>query len=360
MRTPQNRPLCQIIFIEEPEVHLHAQVQQTFIRNIWEVIERSAQAEDAGDLIPQLIVTTHSSHILDAAEFGKVRYFRRCPLQGEDPVQAKILNATEVHSLRDFQPKPVNVDGQIATEAEALDFLKRYLRLTHCDLFFADAAIIVEGSVEKLLMPSMIDKAARRLRSSYLTVLEIGGAYAHRFDELLSFLHIPFLIITDLDSVDPGGQHPACRGDKLDALTSNATLKQLLEVNSVADLVALTPEQRQSDESGRCIAFQQDVVVTDDGNMHTMRPRTLEEAFAYQNFGLVRDGSIDLRATIPENLAEAYEAIYQQVRSGSFKKTDFAMDVLANTADWQVPNYIAEGLRWLEHRLHGPAEDGQA
>ena len=27
MRTEQNRPLCQLIFIEEPEVHLHAQVQ---------------------------------------------------------------------------------------------------------------------------------------------------------------------------------------------------------------------------------------------------------------------------------------------------------------------------------------------
>lgn len=359
VRTPQNRPLCQIIFIEEPEVHLHAQVQQTFISNIWNVIERSAQAEDAGDLIPQLIVTTHSSHILDATEFGKVRYFRRCHLQGEDPNQTKILNATEVHSLRDFQPKAVDVGGQVATEAEALDFLKRYLRLTHCDLFFADAAVLVEGSVEKLLMPTMIDKAARRLRSSYLSVLEIGGAYAHRFDELLSFLCIPYLIITDLDSVEPGGQHPACRGDTAGALTSNASLKELLGVNSVADLIALTPEQRQSEERGRCIAFQQDIAVSDNGNMHTMRPRTLEEAFAYQNFGLVRAGTVDLRTTIPENLEEVYEAIYQHIRSSNFKKTDFAMDILASTADWQVPTYIAEGLQWLELRLHGPVAGEQ-
>jgi len=360
VRTPQNRPLCQIIFIEEPEVHLHAQVQQAFISNIWEVIEKSAQAEGASDLIPQLIVTTHSSHILDAVEFGKVRYFRRCHLQGEDASQAKILNATEVHSLRDFQPRAVDVDGQVATEAEALDFLKRYLRLTHCDLFFADAAVLVEGAVEKLLMPSMIDKAARRLRSSYLTVLEIGGAYAHRFDELLSFLCIPYLIITDLDSVEPSAPHPTCRGDFAGALTSNASLKQLLGTNSVAALVALTPEQRQSVEPERCIVFQQDVAVTDNGNMHTMRPRTLEEAFAYQNFDLVRAGAVNLRTTIPDNLEEAYGAIYQHIKSGSFKKTDFAMDVLANPANWQVPNYIAEGLQWLEHRLHGPDEGGQS
>ncbi|WP_211051153.1 ATP-binding protein [Parasphingorhabdus halotolerans] len=135
VRTAQNRPLCQIIFIEEPEVHLHAQVQQTFIANIWEVIQQSAIAEEAGDWIPQLIVTTHSSHILDATEFGKVRYFRRCHLHGEAPETAKVLNATQVHSLSDFQPTSVQLEGQEASKEEVLAFLKRYLRLTHCDLF---------------------------------------------------------------------------------------------------------------------------------------------------------------------------------------------------------------------------------
>ena len=46
MRTEQNRPLCQLIFIEEPEVHLHAQVQQTFIANIWDIISRAAKQQD--------------------------------------------------------------------------------------------------------------------------------------------------------------------------------------------------------------------------------------------------------------------------------------------------------------------------
>jgi putative ATP-dependent endonuclease of the OLD family len=205
LRTPNNRPLCHLIFIEEPEVHLHAQVQQTFIKNIWEVLESSAADEGEEGRVSQLIVTTHSSHILDATEFAKVRYFRRRGLSN-DPEGTKILNATEIHSLRDFRPEAVNVGDQTATESEALEFLKRYLRLTHCDLFFADAAILVEGAAEKLLIPAMIDNVASRLRASYLTVLEIGGAFAHRFDELLSFLCIPSLVITDLDSVCPEGK----------------------------------------------------------------------------------------------------------------------------------------------------------
>ena len=356
VRTAQNRPMCQIIFIEEPEVHLHAQVQQTFITNIWDVIKQSAQAENAGDWYPQLIVTTHSSPILDATEFGKVRYFRRCHLHGEAPDPTKILNATQVHSLRDFQPTAVEIEGQEATSKEALAFLNRYLRLTHCDLFFADAAVLVEGSVEKLLMSAMIDKAANRLRASYLTVLEIGGAYAHRFDELLSFLCIPYLIITDLDSVHPDGKHPACRADTPGALTSNASLKQILKVKTVAELVAVTPEQKLDQDRGRYITFQQDFAVTEGGTTTHMRPRTLEEAFAYQNFQLFRDGTLSLRLAIPAVLDDAYDAIYNHIKSSSFKKTDFAMDVLASAADWQVPVYITEGLMWLEKRLHPAVE----
>jgi predicted ATP-dependent endonuclease of OLD family len=352
VRTVQNRPLCQIIFIEEPEVHLHPQVQQTFIANIWDVIKQSAEAEEAGEWIPQLIVTTHSSHILDAIEFDKVRYFRRCQLHGEAPNVAKILNATQVLSLRDFQPTAVTIEGQEATQKEVLAFLKRYLRLTHCDLFFADAAVLVEGSVEKLLMPTMIDKAAKRLRTSYLTVLEIGGAYAHRFDELLYFLRIPYLIVADLDSVDPAGSHPARRADTAGALTSNAALKHLLDVASVADLMALTSDQKHSAERGRYVTFQTDIIVNEGEASETMRPRTLEEAFAYQNFGLFRDGTLSLRLNIPVSLNDAYQDIYEHIKSDGFKKTDFAMDVLANEADWEVPNYIAEGLRWLENRLH--------
>ncbi len=356
LRTPQNRSLCQVIFIEEPEVHLHAQVQQTFISNIWKVISQSAKIEKENFTYPQLVVTTHSSHVLDATEFGKIRYFRRCPLKGEATESAKILNATQVHSLRDFKPKPVDMEGQEATEEQALEFLKRYLRLTHCDLFFADAAILVEGSVEKLLLPAMMDKCASRLRRSYLTIMEIGGAYAHRFDELMKFLCIPYLIITDLDSVSKDGHHATRRGDEAEALTSNASLKELLHVTTVAKLQALDATEKSTTAPARYISFQTAVLVSEGGANLSMLARTIEEAFAYQNFAMLRSKKIDLGKDIPQGLAEAYEAIYQRIKSDQFKKTDFAMSILAGDSSWAVPSYIEEGLTWLESKLHGPAE----
>jgi hypothetical protein len=339
-----------MIFIEEPEVHLHAQVQQTFISNIWQVINQSAEAAGEPDLVPQLVVTTHSSHIMDAVDFEKVRYFQRCHIEGETTATG-IRNASVVHSLRSFQPEAETIDGKLVAPSESLAFLKRYLRLTHCDLFFADAAILVEGAVEKLLMPSMIERAAENLRKSYLTVLEVGGAYAHRFEGLLSFLHIPYLVITDIDSVLPTGYPSACRADFVGAKTSNASIKKMCGHSTISELIALTATQKQHADKDRCIAFQTDVLVVDGTANETLRPRTLEESIVYENFGLLRSGALSIGIAIPEILDNAYQEIYDRIRSDNFKKTDFAMDILACPEQWCVPSYIAEGLQWLEKRL---------
>lgn len=351
LRTEQNQPLCQLIFIEEPEVHLHAQVQQTFIANIWEIISNAAKSAKQENLVPQLVVSTHSSHILDAVDFEKVRYFERCELEGEDRQTVSTLNASRVHSLRSFQPEPLEVEGVEVDPKEVKRFLLRYLKLTHCDLFFADAAILVEGTVEKLLLPKMVEKTAPSLRTKYLSILEVGGAYAHRFEGLLNFLNIPHLVITDLDSVDPDGKHPARRGDHPGALTSNASLKKFFDVNTVQQLLALAKEQKTVEEKDRCVAFQVGITVEEGGNSHLMIPRTIEEAFAYDNFTILRGGDLSLGIEVPEDLGDAYQVIYERIKSSSFKKTDFALDVLASESGWVTPGYIGEGLRWLDQRL---------
>jgi len=351
MRTEQNRPLCQLIFIEEPEVHMHAQVQQTFIENIWKIISNTACAAEQAELVPQFVVSTHSSHILDAVDFAKVRYFERCELEGEDRQAVRTFNASRVHSLRSFDPGPVEFEGGQVDSEEAKRFLLRYLKLSHCDLFFADAAILVEGTVEKLLLAKMVEKSAPTLRTKYLSILEVGGAYAHRFEGLLSFLNIPHLVITDLDSVGPEGRHPVCRGDDPSALTSNASLKEFFGVNTVQELLALSEDQKRDEMKDRCVAFQVGINVEENGQTLTMIPRTIEEAFAYDNFALLRGSALDVGIDVPDDLEGSYQAIFERVKSSSFKKTDFALDVLASEVDWLTPGYIDEGLHWLEQRL---------
>ena len=91
-----------------------------------------------------------------------------------------------------------------------MDFIRKYLTLTKCDLFFADKAIFVEGASERLLLPDMIEKCETSgvfgsckypLSAQYYALIEIGGAYAHKFIPFIDFLGVPCLILTDLDSV---------------------------------------------------------------------------------------------------------------------------------------------------------------
>lgn len=358
MRTEEKRPLCQIIFIEEPEVHLHAQVQQTFISNIWSIIQKASKDAKEEHMVPQLGITTHSSHIIDAVEFEKVRYFRRCALDGENHATITTLNASKVLSLRDFKPQKASAAGTTEDEKETLDFLKRYLKLTHCDLFFADAAVLVEGTVEKLLLPKMIEKSASGLKRNYLTVLEVGGAYAHRFASLLEFLDIAYLVITDLDSVDPNDERKVCRADKVGAVTSNASLKFFLNKSKISDLAVLEPEKQILADDKCFVAFQKPTSVAGHDPEQPMHGRTFEETFTYHNMQLFRDKNI-VGITIPDgkDFEREYEAVFKRVKSSLFKKTEFALDVASSEADWVTPQYIAEGLCWLEKKMSTKTED---
>jgi len=80
MKTEEKRPLCQIIFIEEPEVHLHAPVQQTFISNIWGIIKKASvdageeysdaeHSSDKGDRLADMFLNLHTNEIKPFVEF---------------------------------------------------------------------------------------------------------------------------------------------------------------------------------------------------------------------------------------------------------------------------------------------------
>jgi predicted ATP-dependent endonuclease of OLD family len=365
--TEEDRPLCHLIFVEEPEVHLHAQVQQTFIVNMWAILRELAEKEG---IAPQLVVTTHSSHVLNSVDFEKVRYFRRCRRPDEDPQKFPLLSISEVHNLRDFQLREIGEmerDEKLAPE-EALNFLKRYLTLTHCDLMFADAAILVEGTVERLLLPAMIKQVEANLLQSYLTTLEVGGAYAHVFGELMRFLHIPYLVITDIDSVkgpQGGGRKSACCAADAEAVTSNGALKAFFNgVQSIAELNAITADQQTQEDGNRYVTFQKPVEIAYEGENISLHGRTMEEAFIYENLAVFRDGGPLPKIELPENAAEINQYVFELVRRSTFKKTDFALSVLSvDLNEWTTPKYIHEGLSWLSKRLQvatKPAADNNA
>lgn len=359
------RPPLHLIFIEEPEAHLHAQLQQVFIRRVLDLLK--LEGEDATDYFSQVVVTTHSPHILYERGFTPIRYFRR--------VEGGLAQRSEVLNLSAFYNRVGAKDG---------DFLVRYLKLTHCDLFFADAAILVEGNVERLLLPVMIEKEASQLQSACLSILEVGGAYAHRFRELIEFLGITTLVITDLDSVcppagddsgsddeedaedgedgQPAKKAQACLVGTPGAMTSNQTLRQWLPQKAeISALLAASKEERTqvptiATQARVRVAYQGETDVTWNGETASLAGRTLEEAFALENLAWTQDNAqkhLGLRIGKNSTLALDVLAVrlYARVKGSGFNKTNFALGVLTEgTEAWKVPSYIADGLHWLaEH-----------
>ena len=364
MEVEENRPPLHLIFIEEPEAHLHAQLQQVFIRKVLDIL--TIRGEDRAHYSTQLAVTTHSPHILYERGFRPVRYFRR---------SSGVEQISEVLNLSAFYEE---------TENPTRDFLARYLKLTHCDLFFADAAVLVEGNVERLLLPQMIAKAAPQLQSAYLSILEIGGAFGHRFRTLIEYLGITTLIVTDIDSVnapagngddsqddhvadeteDDGGiLGSACMVHTKGAVTSNQTLVQWLPARRlIADLLAATPEERTQirPEDGRAlvqVVYQCEVEAVWREEVARLTGRTLEEAFAFENLTWSQDADrADLKLRVRGNerlaVAQLAERLHIRIKSSGFNKTDFALALLAQDPDaWVVPQYIIEGLQWLEREI---------
>ncbi|CAM3289104.1 AAA family ATPase [Corallococcus sp. ZKHCc1 1396] len=359
-----------LIFIEEPEAHLHTQLQQVFIRQVSDIMK--PEPLDEGIYRSQLVVTTHSPHILHERGFTPIRYFRR-------PSKAAARQMSEVLSLSWFYQ---------AQKDHGADYLQRYLKLMHCDLFFADAAILVEGNVERLLMPLMIEKTKCKLESKYLCVLEIGGAFGYRFCPLMEFLGIPTLIITDLDSVFPRPQHSdaaddigddseeeppdqgrsrgggACQTDEQGAVTSNQTLTRWLPGKEVIqELLDLPHAQKERTLNGGSsarvrVAYQTRSKVNWNSCSEMIAGRTLEETFALENLEWCQAKArqhLKLRINKSQNHSpkEIARKIHTRVNGDSFKKTDFALALMAEDRDssWVVPSYIAEGLLWLAGQL---------
>ena len=323
-KTQEEFPGIHIIFIEEPEAHLHPQMAEVFIRKLNDVATLFSEKYNGGKRWPvQFVVSTHSSHLANEAHFETIRYFLATP-------------ESKGHHLRETRIKDLR-QGFSDTPAADREFLHQYMTLTRCDLFFADKAALIEGCAERLLLPRMIAKvdagsAGPVLSTQYVSVVEVCGAYAHKFFELLKFLELRTLVITDLDSAQRNAKKALVKCPVSDGThTTNACIKAWFGTPDVspAELIAKSPAEKTHGP----IRLAYEIPESPDGPCG----RTFEDAFILANVKL-----FELSA-VPE--AEQARAAWDKAEPEN--KSEFALRHALEQHDWNVPLYIKQGLEWL-------------
>ena len=343
-----------IVFVEEPEAHLHAQAQQVFVKKAFEALCNNKLIEENPWLSTQLVLSTHSNHVVNELDLNCMRYFKRVIDVGEKIPVSKV----------------VNLSSTFGTDDETKQFVTRYIRLTHCDIFFSDAVVLVEGPAEKILVPSFLVKAG--LDSYYISVIEVNGRHAHSFRKLIEKIGIAALIVTDIDATDTkvgedGKEiHPSVITAKGNGYkTGNPSIKSWLSgKEQIDDLLAL--DEKEKLVNNVRIAFQTPVNVKWDKNKDELTevcPYTFEDALIFTNLelfrreGLKKMGAITTIANLLKHSNSANELqnkIFKKLESKSgFQKADFAISLLYKNdfVDLVAPVYIQEGLEWMKSYL---------
>lgn len=333
------------LIIEEPEAHTHPQMQYVFANQVRDLI----------DEIPRLqaVLTTHSSHIISKSAFEDIRYLSK----SADQKNVEIKN---FHT--DLSEKFTALYGD--TKGPLLfKFLSQYLSIQSSELFFADKAIFIEGTTERMLLPLFMSKhdsglvREMPLSSQNISVLEVG-ANAKAFAPFLDFLGIKSLIITDIDTTDKVLKDektswkaaPVADGTN----TSNATLKfffEAPEAKEVPEFADWIKELKLNKLDVRA-AFK-NVHVAYQSKENDYHARSFEDAFIALNLSEIAARKENVEGLKNSSKLDASGAVdfYKLTNEVIDKKSDFASSILfealANGHSWRVPSYISEGLKWL-------------
>ena len=335
-----------ILYIEEPEAHTHPQLQYIFIRNIKSHINKRKSkllAEKNKQL--QILITSHSSHIVSECNFDDIIYFKK----DENTVKAKSFNSLK--------------EEYFGEDQKGFKFVKQYLTLNRSELFFADKVICIEGDTERILMPAMMQKIDEQkttdgsipLLSQNISIIEVG-AHSHIFIPLFKFLGIKVLIITDIDAAkkNDSGKYVKCHPRDA-TYTSNASIKTFFSEsklstsnNQFKDLINKPPENKI--KNNLRIAYQ----IPEPNDEY--QASSFEDAFISLNKNFIlknKDGFYEYGALKDFDNQEITSGDYYNFALNNIeKKSAFASSILyfddEINSGWNVPHYIAEGLTWIQ------------
>jgi putative ATP-dependent endonuclease of OLD family len=316
-----------LLLIEEPEAHLHPQLTV--------LLADYLATKTPGKSAPQTIVTTHS------------------------PTLAASVPPPKLHVLfEDRATRIVHCHGlakAAMTEGEQNE-LQRMMDITRATLYFARAAILVEGISESLVVPVLARRLGYDLSKFHVSVIPICGVSFDTFKKLLDpiVLGVPVAVVTDGDPPVPAdvAWKDACPDSVGGKFKLSDRTSKLLATFSGHKSVAVFHSQ---------VTLEYDLAEASDENAAVMA-EVWESCFAGTPTTFNRK-QVEAGSDRAARALTAWRGICRASHSGS--KAEFAHRLAAHlgvvaadqtfSVSFGVPTYLREAIEFVVKDL-GPPE----
>lgn len=154
-----DQPLLKLLLIEEPEAHLHPQLQIRLLNYLKNVAENNKNV--------QVIVTTHSTVLASSVDIESIIHLSK----SHNPVATPLKNC--------------------GLKPNSTQFINRWLDVTKSNLLFASGVILVEGIAEQMLLPAIArivlndqENGKNSLEDLGISTINLNGIYFQHFMQL--------------------------------------------------------------------------------------------------------------------------------------------------------------------------------
>lgn len=299
-----NEHAALLLAIEEPEAHLHPQLQRSLFRDL---LSRTRP----------VIVSTHSPNIASIT-----------------PLNALVLVTSDSK-----ESKLVSLIDATLTAQQRQD-LQRYLDVTRAEILFSRGVILVEGDAEKFIVPAAARLLPDKPNFDHLgiSICSVAGTDFTPYVTLLQLLGIPWVVMTDGDEgVTPAGETP------LGLTRARNLFEKLAQPAEVSALDALLKKEEwePAEELLNARHIFVGVRTLEPGILAAKGGQRMEQAFKELSPG-VRDATLaPFRFTgdITDEAEKDLVGLIERVGKGRFAQR-LAEHLIAS----DVPSYISDAI----------------
>jgi len=272
------------LLIEEPEAHLHPQLQNLLF-DYFKIME---------DKSIQVFITSHSPTITAKTNINSIT------------VLSNLNNSIKITLLRN-----------ISLKLEEEKYLSRFLDVTKSQLFFAKGVILVEGISEALLLPIFADIMGEdfNFNKKGIEVVNIGGVAFSPFAKLFNSddsnlrIDINCSVITDNDVCSSG------------QISQRAQNIKNLEAGKLKVFLA-----NNTFEYELYCGQNKDILINTYKELHTR--------FSIKPTGNIDNEAMEFATAVKSNKDKA---VFAQILAEKIKTENL---------NFQVPKYIKDAIKW--------------